>query len=47
MMLASDRFIARDMMAVRMNPAAPTSEPAMMRTLLFSTQPWPAAARPE
>src|SRR3990167_5827101 len=46
-MLASDRFIALDMRAVKIKPAAPTSEPAIISTLLLSTQPWPAAASPE
>ncbi len=32
-------FIARHIRAVRMNPAAPTSEPAMISTLLFRTHP--------
>src|SRR5919106_1068600 len=46
-MLASDRFIALDISAVRMKPAAPTSEPEIISTLLLSPQPWPAAASPE
>jgi hypothetical protein len=45
--LASDRFMALHMMFVRISPDAPTSEPAMIRTLLSSTKPVAAAARPE
>jgi hypothetical protein len=35
------------MMLVRISPDAPTSDPAMMSTLLFSTNPVAAAASPE
>ena len=45
--LTSDRFIALHMIFDRMMPDAPTSDPAMIRTLLFSTNPVAAAARPE
>ncbi len=45
--LASDRFMALHMMLVRMMPEAPTSEPAMIRTVLLITKPVAAAARPE
>ena len=47
MTLIRDRFMARVMMRVRMNPEAPTREPAMMSMLLSSTNPVVAAARPE
>ncbi len=45
--LASDRFMALHMMLVRISPEAPTSEPAMISTLLSITKPVAAAARPE
>src|SRR3990172_5898536 len=45
--LASERFMARHMMLVRINPDAPTSEPEMMSTLLESTNPAVAPAMPE
>ena len=44
---ASERFIARHMMPVRMSPEAPTSAPEMMRALFSSTNPADAAASPE
>jgi hypothetical protein len=43
----SERFIDSHMMTVRMSPDAPTRVPAMMRTVLFSTNPVVAAASPE
>jgi hypothetical protein len=42
-----DRFIAMHMIRVRMIPDAPTSEPAMIRTLLSRTNPVAAPASPE
>ena len=45
--LSSDRFIALHMIRVRISPEAPTSEPVMMRMLLFRTKPVEAAASPE
>jgi hypothetical protein len=41
-----DRFIARLMMMERMNPEAPSSAPAMMRTLLPMANPVADEARP-
>jgi hypothetical protein len=43
----SERFIAWHMMAVRMSPDAPTSDPAMTSTELSITKPAAAAASPE
>ncbi len=43
---ANDRFIARLMMMDRMKPDAPSSAPAMMRTLLPIAKPVAAEARP-
>ena len=45
--LSTDRFMARLMIVVRMKPDAPTSAPPMISTLLLSTKPVAAAARPE
>ncbi len=39
--------MALHMIMLRMMPDAPTSEPAMISTLLFSTKPVAAPARPE
>ena len=47
MTLASERFIAFVIMRVRINPDAPTNDPAMISMLLSSTKPAAAAARPE
>jgi hypothetical protein len=44
---ASERFIARHMIWLRMRPDEPTSAPAMMRTWLLMTKPVIAAAMPE
>ncbi len=44
---ANERFIARDMMAVRMRPDAPTKAPEMMRALDPITKPAEAAASPD
>ena len=43
----SDRFIALHMSWVRISPAAPTSDPAMISIMLPSTNPVAAAASPE
>ena len=45
--LAKDRFMALHMMLVRMMPAAPTSEPETISTLLLMAKPAAHAARPE
>ena len=45
--LASERFMALHMMLVRMMPAAPTSEPDTMSTLLLMAKPAAQAASPE
>ena len=43
---AIDRFMARPIICVSIVPEAPTSAPAMISTLLCSTKPVAAAARP-
>ena len=43
----SERFIALHMIAVRISPEAPTSEPAITSTELSITNPAAAAASPE
>ena len=42
----NDRFIAFDMFTDRMKPEAPSSAPAMISSLLLSTNPIAAAERP-
>src|SRR5437867_6679616 len=42
----NERFIAFDMITERMNPEEPSSAPAMMSSLLSSTNPIAAAERP-
>ena len=44
--LVNDRFIAFDMFTERMKPDAPSSAPAMISSLLLSTNPIAAAERP-
>ena len=44
--LVIDRFIALHISTDRMNPEKPSSVPAMIRTLLPSTNPVAAAASP-
>ena len=45
--LPSERFMALHMSWVRISPAAPTSDPAMISIMLPSTKPVAAAASPE
>ena len=45
--LVNERFIALHIILVRINPEAPTSEPAMIRMLLSIAKPVAAAANPE
>ena len=44
--LVNDRFIAFDMLTERMKPEAPSSAPAMISSLLLSTNPIAAAESP-
>ena len=44
--LVNDRFIARHMMMARMNPDDPSSAPATISSLLFSTNPMALADNP-
>jgi hypothetical protein len=44
--LVKDRFMARHMMMDRMRPEEPSSAPAVMSSLLSSTNPIATAARP-
>jgi hypothetical protein len=42
----NERFIAFDMLTERMKPEAPSSAPATISSLLFSTKPIAAAESP-